>query len=155
MRDNMTDKDFLQKAITLSKKSVESGAYPVGAVLVLNNEIVSESISDGKKLNDATSHAEIACIREASKKLGKRDLKGAVIYSSMEPCLMCFSACYWAGVTKVVFACAKNKVSKMHYEGLHDLKEINQKNNRKIEIIQISELEGEALQIIKEWEKPL
>lgn len=82
-----------------------------------------------------------------------RDLKGAVLYSSMEPCLMCFSASYWAGISKIVYACSREKVSKLHYEGSYNLAEIGKKFKRKIELSHLEEMEKEALEAIKEWEK--
>ncbi|MDP2629818.1 MAG: nucleoside deaminase [Candidatus Uhrbacteria bacterium] len=147
------DNKYLKNAIELSKESAAIGGFPVGALVVLNGEIISKGLSNGKQLKDATSHAETVAIREASKILDRRDLKGATIYSSLEPCLMCFSASYWAGVSRIVYACSKNKVSKQHYEGLHDLHTINSNNNRLIELIQLIELENEALDIIEDWEK--
>jgi tRNA(Arg) A34 adenosine deaminase TadA len=146
------DKDFLKETIRLSEQSVAAGGYPAGALVVFGDKIIGKGISDGKRLKDPTSHAEIAAIREASKALSKRDLKGAIIYSSMEPCLMCFSASYWAAVSKIVFACAKDKLSKQHYEGLHDLNSINRANNRMVELVQLKELENEALEVINDWE---
>ena len=53
--------------------------------------------------NDATSHAEINAIRKASKKLKKYDLKGCIIYSTTEPCPMCFSAIHWAGIKTIIY----------------------------------------------------
>jgi tRNA(Arg) A34 adenosine deaminase TadA len=147
------DRKYLKNAIELSKKSITNGGFPVGALVVLDKKIISTGLSNGKQLKDATSHAEIVAIREASKILDRRDLKGAVIYSSLEPCLMCFSASYWAGISKIVYACSKNKVSKQHYEGLHDLHTINSNNNRTIKLAQITELEDRALAIIENWEK--
>jgi len=149
------DKDFLLQAIELSKESIAHGGFPVGALVVLDGEVISTGVSNGKALQDATSHAEICAIREASQKLKRRDLKQSIVYSSLEPCLMCFAACYWASVTKVVYACAKTQVSKWHYEGLHDLNELNIKNNRQIEIVHLSDLQDDALQIITDWEKAL
>lgn len=147
------DKKFLQQAIELSKESVKQGGFPVGALIVKNGVVVSEGLSNGKNNKDATSHAEIEAIRQASKKLDSRDLFDCEIYSSMEPCLMCFSACYWAKIKKIVYAVSKRKLSKQHYEGLHSLEEINSKNNKQIEIIHVEELEDEALKIIKGWEE--
>lgn len=149
------EKEHLKNAIELSKESIATGGFPVGALVTLDGKIISTGLSNGKQLKDATSHAEIVAIREASKILDRRDLKGAVIYSSLEPCLMCFSASYWAGVSKIVYACSKDKVSKQHYEGLHDLHAINSNNNRTIELVQITELEDEALAIIENWGKSL
>lgn len=144
--------NFLSKAIELSNKSVELGSFPVGAIIVKNGEIVGEGISDGKNKKDATSHAEIEAIRNASKKLNSRDLFDCELYSSMEPCLMCFSASYWSKIKKIVFAISKEKLSKQHYEGLHSIFDINLKNNRQIEIIHDKELENKALSIVKNWE---
>jgi guanine deaminase len=149
------DKDFLKQSIELSKKSVEQGGFPVGAIIVKDGVVISQGLSNGKNNKDATSHAEIEVIRNASQKLNTRDLFDCEIFSSMEPCLMCFSAFYWAKIKKIVYAVGKDKLSKQHYEGLHSLEEINLKNNRKIEIVQIKELENDALSIIKEWENNL
>lgn len=148
----MTDKDFLQKAIKLSKKSVKQGGFPVGALVVVDGEVAGEGVSDGKNVKDATSHAEIDAIRKASQQLDKRDLNGAVVYSSMEPCLMCFSACYWARIDKVVYAIPKTSLPKEHYEGLHSLRSINQDNNKQIEIVYLKGLEDEAMSVVKNWE---
>ncbi len=145
--------NYLLQAIELSRKSVEIGGFPVGVILVKDGVVISEGLSNGKNNKDATSHAEIEAIRSASLKLNTRDLFGCEVYSSMEPCLMCFSAFYWAKIKKIVYAVGKDKLSKQHYDGLHSLEEINSKNNRKIEIIQIKKLENEALQVIKNWEE--
>jgi len=147
----MTDKEYLEKAIDLSKESVEVGGFPVGALVVLGGKIVADGLSNGKQLHDATSHAETEALRKASKKLSSRDLNGAIVYSSMEPCLMCFSACYWAKVKKVVYAIGKESLPKIHYEGLHNLEEINKVNNRQIEIVHLKELEAKAFEVINEW----
>lgn len=144
---------FLKQAIDLSRKSVQEGGFPVGAIIVKNDVVVSEGLSNGKNNKDATSHAEIEAIRNASQKLNTRDLFDCEIYSSMEPCLMCFSASYWAKIKKIVYAVSKDKLSKQHYEGLYPLEEINLKNNRQIEIVHIEELENDALSVIKNWGK--
>lgn len=151
----MLEKDFLKHAIELSKKSVEQGGFPVGAIIVKDGEIISEGISNGKQKKDATSHAEIDAIRQASEKMNARDLSDCEIYSSMEPCLMCFSACYWSKIKRVVYAINKDKLSKHHYEGMHSIEEINLKNNRQMDIVHVVELEDEALDVIRKWEESL
>ena len=148
----MSNSEFIEKAIEISRTSIKEGAFPVGALIVMNGKVIASGISDGKRLHDATSHAEIAAIRAASKQLGKRDLKDATMYSSLEPCLMCFAACYWAGFSKIVYACGKERVSKQHYEGLHNLNELNEKNNRKLIIEHLAHFEQPALEIIQKWE---
>ena len=145
--------NFLKKTIELSKESIKKGGFPVGAIVIKDNKIVGIGLSDGKNNKDATSHAEIEAIRKASKFLDTRDLFNCELYSSMEPCLMCFSASYWSKIKKIVFAVRKERLSKQHYEGSYSLDDINSKNNRQIEIVHDKSLEEEAFLIVKNWEK--
>lgn len=146
------DEKFLEQAIEQSRESVRQGAFPVGVILVADGQALATGISNGKQLNDPTSHAEIAAIREACATMQSRDLRKATLYSSMEPCLMCYGACYWASIRKVVYACGKAKLSPMHFEGQHDLAELNQQTRRPIEIIHLADMEDEALKVIQDWE---
>lgn len=147
--------DFLRQAIELSKESVRQGGFPVGAIIVKDGIVIAQGLSNGKNKKDATSHAEIEAIRSASKKLDARDLFDCELYSSMEPCLMCFSAAYWAKIKKIVYATGKDKLSRQHYDGLHSLFEINSKNNRKMEIVHNKSLEEDALDVVRNWEQGL
>ena len=151
----MDDIKFLQQAIEKSEESIALGGFPVGVVIVRNGEILTSGISNGKQLNDPTSHAEITAMREACKKLQTRDLKDVVLYSSLEPCLMCFAASTWASIPRVVYACSRKRVSKQHYEGEHDITTINKSARRPMQRVQFSELEDEALKVIENWEKNL
>lgn len=146
------DKHFLKIAIEKSKSSVRIGGFPVGAVLVKDNKIIAEGMSNGKAINDPTSHAETDAIRKACEKLKTRNLKDLTLYSSLEPCLMCFSASNWASIKKIVYAVKKESVSKQHFQGDTSLQEINNQNYKKIELIQIPSLEESALEIITNWE---
>ena len=149
----MSDKEFLQLAIKKSEESVRLGAFPVGAIIVQNNIVIAEAISNGKQLKYPTSHAETAAIRAACQKLQTRNLKDAVLYSSLEPCLMCYSSSLWASIPKIVYACSRQQVTKQHYEGDHDINSINTKARHPVELIQILEMEETAREIIKNWEK--
>lgn len=154
LRDNgnVDDKEVLKKAIEKSRESVDIGGFPVGVVIVRGGEILSAGISNGKKLNDPTSHAETDAIRAACQKLQTRDLKDVVLYSSLEPCLMCFAASAWASIPKIVYACSRGRVSKQHYEGNHNLVPINESARHPIILVHLQELEEEALRVIEEWE---
>lgn len=154
---NQQDKKYLQKAINLAKKSMGEGGFPAGALVVKDNKIIAEGISIGFKFHDPTSHAETASIRKACQKLKTSNLEGAILYESIECCTMCFSVAYWAGISKIVYACSKTPemVKKFYYEGYSDNSEINKKNNRKIELLFIPDFEKESLGIIKEWENIL
>ncbi len=148
------EKQYILRAIELAKQSVDLGGFPAGAVIVKDGQIIGEGLSLGFKNNDPTSHAEIAAIRDACKKLGTPDLTGAVMYESLQTCMMCFSAAYWAGITKIVSAAQKTDdlVKKQYYEGLTKPDEVNSQNNRQIELVHASELEDAALEPVKAWE---
>lgn len=148
----MNDTDFVKLAIQKSKESVEAGGFPAGAVVVKNGEVVGSGISIGNVLHDPTSHGEIAAIRDACKNLKTLDLSECVLYSSLKPCLMCSSAAFWAGISKIVFACRKNQVSQEYYESSQHGTPIRQSFHRPIECVHVSEMEEEAIKIIRGWE---
>ena len=151
----MDDKHFLQLAVEQAKKSVDGGGFPAGAVVVRGDEIISEGISLGFKLNDPTSHAETASMREACKKLQTTNLNGSTLYASLQPCLMCFSVANWSGISRIVFGCKKTEemVKKNYYEGFTDINKLNEENNRKIELVFLPDFEQEMLDLVKNWEK--
>ena len=149
------DKTFLQRAIEVAHQSVQEGGFPAGAVVVKDGRMIGEGLSLGFKLHDPTCHAETVAIREACQQLKTSDLNGAVLYSSLQPCLMCFSAANWAGISSIVFAASKTQemVSKQYYEGAVNLEKINEENNRKMVLKAVTELEGAALESVIMWEK--
>lgn len=147
------DEVYLKEAIGLSKQSVENGGYPVGALVVYDGEVVGRGFSNGKVLCDATSHAEIAAIREASEKLQERNLTDCVLYSSMEPCVMCLMACSWAYITKICYACKSDQVMSRFCEGNHDNEALNNDMYKPLEYIYMDEYQQEVLEIVKEWEE--
>jgi len=149
------DKQYLKLAVEQAKKSVNQGGFPDGAVVVKDNKIISKGVSLGFKLNDPTSHAETSSIREACKSLQTTNLEGATLYASIQPCLMCFSVANWAGISKIVFGCKKTDemVENNYYEGTTDINEINERNNRKIKLVFVSDYEQEMLGLVKNWEE--
>ena len=151
---NNEDRKYIQIAIEQARQSVLKGGFPAGAIIVKNGKIISKGISIGSKNHDPSGHAETAAIRAACKKLKTTELKGAVIYGSLECCVMCFSVAYWSGISKIVFACKKTPkmISKGYYEGPTNNQVLNKRNNRKIELIFAKEFENESLDIVKQWE---
>jgi len=149
------DKQYLKLAVEQAKKSVNQGGFPDEAVVVKDNKIISKGVSLGFKLNDLTSHAETSSIREACKSLQTTNLEGATLYASIQPCLMCFSVANWAGISKIVFGCKKTDemVENNYYEGTTDINEINERNNRKIKLVFVSDYEQEMLGLVKNWEE--
>lgn len=153
----MNDKEYLRLAIEQAKLSVDQGGFPAGAIVVKDGEIISEGVSLGRILNDPTSHAETSSLREACKKLQTRDLNGATLYASLEPCMMCFCVSNWSSISRIVFGCRKTDemVEKIYYEGSNDLESLNNKNSHKIEMVFIPDFEQEMLALVKTWEDGL
>jgi len=144
----MNDKDYLLKAIELSNKSQLEGRFPAGALVVQNGEILSTEISSPYPDH---RHADSKAVDMAFETKSQR-LDGAVLYSSMLPCLMCISRAYWAGIRKIVFACSQKAVNQDYFETSESVDKISSKFNQKIQLLHIKELENEALLIVKEWE---
>ena len=101
---NGSKNKFMELAIALSEKSVAEGGGPFGAVVVRRGEVVATGTNSVTLLNDPTAHAEVSAIRAACAAVKDFKLEECEIYSSCEPCPMCLSAIYWAGIRKIYFA---------------------------------------------------
>ena len=99
----MTDEQLMLIAIEEAALAKHHDDVPIGALIVLNGEILSRRHNERELLNDPTAHAEILAIQDAAKKLGTSRLDGATLVTTLEPCLMCAGAALNARVTRVVF----------------------------------------------------
>ena len=99
----MDDRQLMQKAIDAARDGIARGQTPFGACIAKDGEVIIAAHNLVWAATDITAHAEIVTIREACKKLGTIKLGGCTIYSTTEPCPMCFSACHWAGLDRIVF----------------------------------------------------
>lgn len=116
---------YMKKAIQLAVDNVEQGGQPFGAVLVKDNEIIGEGVNELHIKYDISGHAELLAIRRAQEKLQTLDLSDCIMYASGEPCAMCLTAMYFAGIKTVYYSASiddAEKVglgkSKMIYEDL-------------------------------------
>ena len=107
MKENVDDSRFMQMAIDLSVSNVHDGGGPFGTVIVKAGEVVATGTNRVTTDNDPTAHAEVNAIREACRRLGTFRLQGCVIYTSCEPCPMCLSAIYWAGIERIYYGNTK------------------------------------------------
>jgi tRNA(Arg) A34 adenosine deaminase TadA len=100
------DRKFMSQAVELMRKAgvVEKTGGPFGAVVVMNGEVLSSSGNSVLRDNDPSAHAEVNAIRIACKKAGSPHIRGATLFSSCEPCPMCYSTAYWARVGKIYYA---------------------------------------------------
>jgi tRNA(Arg) A34 adenosine deaminase TadA len=102
------DKNFMKKAIKVAKEGIKSGKTPFGVVIVKDNKVIAKTHNQVWSTTDSTAHAEIKAIQEACKNVDSIDLSGATIYSTCEPCPMCFSAIHWAKIDRVVYGASIN-----------------------------------------------
>jgi tRNA(Arg) A34 adenosine deaminase TadA len=96
---------YMEKAVEIAKKGIEKGQSPFGAIIVdkRSGSVVSSAHNTVVMDNDPTAHAEINAIRLASKKKKTWDLSGCAIFSTCEPCPMCFSAIHWANIDEIYY----------------------------------------------------
>lgn len=94
---------FMKKALLEAENAFNKGEIPVGAVIVLNNQIIARAHNLTETLTDVTAHAEMQAFTAAADFLGGKYLKNCILYVTLEPCQMCAGASYWAQIGKIVF----------------------------------------------------
>jgi tRNA(adenine34) deaminase len=99
----------MSAALELAREARERGEVPVGAVLVMDGEIMGRGFNQPVSLNDPTAHAEIVALREAGREAGNYRLPGSTMYVTIEPCQMCVGAMVHARVARVVFGTPEPK----------------------------------------------
>lgn len=107
IQDKDYQPEYMEMASRISYANISKGGGPFGAVIVKNGDVVSTGANSVTLLNDPTAHAEVLAIRAACNKLKDFHLTDCIIYSSCEPCPMCLSALYWAGVKKIFYGNTK------------------------------------------------
>lgn len=105
----MTDEQYMQQALKEAQKAYDADEVPVGAIIVLNEQIIARAHNQVELLNDSTAHAEILALTSAFNALGSKYLPDATLYVTIETCLMCSGALYWSKIGKVVFGADDEK----------------------------------------------
>jgi guanine deaminase len=113
------DRRYLQLAVELSRGfRYDERRWPFGALVVVNDQIIGQGVNRVVELHDPTAHAEVMALRAAGACLDRHHFEDGVLYASSEPCPMCLTACYWAGLPRVVFGATSSDVAAC---GLRDL----------------------------------
>ena len=100
---------LMKEALVQAKKALKKGEVPIGAVVVLGDEIIGKGHNQPITTKDPTAHAEIIALKEASNRLENYRLNEAIIYTTLEPCLMCAGALVHARIKKIIFAAQDTK----------------------------------------------
>lgn len=143
--------DFTIKAIQLALENVKHNTGgPFGAIIVKNGKIVGIGQNNVTSLNDPTAHAEVQAIRNACQRLNTFQLNDCELYTSCEPCPMCFGAIYWARLKTVYYACTKEDAKAHGFDDQFIYEQLKMPHEkRKIPMIQLSP--AEAKEPFKAW----
>jgi len=150
----MNEETLMKIAIAKAIEGVRKGQAPFGACISKDGEVISAAYNSVWQDIDITAHAEINAIRDACKNLNTIDLSGYTIYSTTEPCPMCFSAICWACISGIVFGST-----------IEDARELGFKemliSNEQMKTLSLSNIEirggflkEECLKVFEEWMLP-
>ena len=103
------DTDYMRRALRLARRAADEGEVPVGALLVLDNEVIGEGWNRPIATHDPTAHAEIIALRAGAQTLRNYRLGAATLYATLEPCPMCMGAVLNARLARVVFGAWDSK----------------------------------------------
>ena len=148
----MTNEQLMRRAIALAEESVRKGGGPFGAVIARNGEIVAEASNSVTIDNDPTAHAEVNCIRQATRRLGTFDLEGCDIYTSCEPCPMCLGAIYWAHLDRIFYGNDRKDAATIGFDDDFIYQELALPVGKRHKLMQRL-LGTEALEAFKMWEQ--
>ncbi|MBN8732006.1 MAG: tRNA adenosine(34) deaminase TadA [Acidobacteria bacterium] len=140
----------MREALRLARLAAERGEVPVGAVLVIDDQLIAEGHNCPISTNDPTAHAEIQALRAAAARLGNYRLEEAVLYCTLEPCVMCAGALVHARVARIVFGARD-----LRFGGVRSKFQLADSDllNHRIEITE-GILGAECAQLLKDFFEP-
>ena len=145
----------MRRAVELAREGMErQDGGPFGCVIARGDEIVGEGSNRVTSTNDPTAHAEVVAIRDACSRLGTFQLAGCTVYTSCEPCPMCFGAIYWARPDAIYFAGTREDAAEAGFDDEHFYRQLELPNaERELPLQPL--LRDEAKAVFRSWiEKP-
>ncbi len=110
----------MDQALALARAGDRTqGASPIGCLVVIDGVVVASGHNEVGLRHDPTAHAEIVAIRRACEALGRDDLRGATLYSTLQPCGMCTMAIIWSAIGRIVHGATREDVHRMYFEDRH------------------------------------
>ena len=149
----MNDEYFMQQALEACRRGVRAGQSPFGACIVRDGAVLGVNHNHVWANTDPTAHAEVHTIRCTCQQLGTLHLQGATIYSTTEPCPMCFAAIHWARIERIVFGAS---IADAHGFGFNELtianEQMKQIGGAKVEIVG-GVMREEAVELFTLWKR--
>lgn len=149
------DPKFMRMAIDLATENVRSGrGGPFGAVVVRNGEVLAAEANTVTSSNDPTAHAEVNAIRAACRKIESFQLDDCEVYTSCEPCPMCFAALYWSRCRAVFFGNTKTDAAAAGFDDSFLYDEVKRPvEERRIPFARV--LGDEAIESFEVWKQSM
>jgi tRNA(Arg) A34 adenosine deaminase TadA len=150
-REEIMDEKFMLMAIEKTREGIARGQTPFGACIVKDGDVVALAHNQVWLTTDITAHAEVAAIRQACRHLEAIDLSGCVIYSTCEPCPMCFSAIHWANIGRIVSGAEIRDAQAAGFNELTVSNEVmKEKGGSRVEIV-TGVLRSECQELFRRW----
>ena len=145
------DAKFMQMAIDKAAEGINKGQSPFGACIVKNDEVIACDHNIVLLSTDITAHGEVNAIRNACKKMNSIHLEGCTIYSTCEPCPMCFTAIHWARIDKIIYGA---RIEDAERFGFNELKisnfHLKERGGSRVEI-QGDFMRDECVELFEYW----
>jgi tRNA(adenine34) deaminase len=109
-----SDEAMMREALREAVAAAEAGEVPIGAIVVLNGQIIARGRNRSIGDCDPTAHAEVVALRQAASEIGNYRIVGATVYATVEPCAMCAGALIWARAERLVYGTADPKAGAVH-----------------------------------------
>lgn len=151
------DTRYMQMAIDVAYSGVKEGAGgPFGAVIVKDNQVISEGHNCVIRDTDPTAHAEVVAIRKAAKVLDQFDLTGCEIYVNGMPCPMCMGAIFWSRIDRVYYACDPEEARMIGFDDAKFYEEMKKSPlKRQVPFIQMIHMVPKAKDCYRSWLKKI
>ena len=147
------DARLMRRAVERARQGIAAGQTPFGACIARDGEVVACEHNVVWATTDVTAHAEVHALREACRELGRVNLSGLEIYTTCEPCPMCFAACHWARLDRIVYGA---RIEDARAAGFNELRITNEEMKRRggspVELVGGVEREA-CVELFRAWEE--
>jgi len=145
------DERFMRLAHEICRDGIDAGQTPFGACIARAGQILARGHNRVWVDTDPSAHAEVVAIREACRRVGNIHLEGATLYSTTEPCPMCFGAIHWAGIRRIVYGARIEDAAGFGFDELRiSNRQLSELGGARIEIVP-GVLAGDSLELFRLW----